>query len=64
MGISLERIHEITRIDMWYLRQYESLVNLEKEISDFNIDTITKDLMLEAKQKGFADRQIAHMLGV
>jgi carbamoyl-phosphate synthase large subunit len=48
---------------MWYLRQYESLVNLEKEISEFNVDTISKDLMLEAKQKGFADRQIAHMLG-
>ncbi|MDC0593202.1 carbamoyl-phosphate synthase large subunit [Flavobacteriaceae bacterium] len=63
MGISLDRIHEITRIDLWYLRQYESLVNLEKEISDFDIDTISKDLMLEAKQKGFADRQIAHMLG-
>ena len=63
MGISLDRINEITRIDMWYLRQYESLVNLEKEISEFNVDTISKDLMLEAKQKGFADRQIAHMLG-
>jgi carbamoyl-phosphate synthase large subunit len=63
MGISLERIHEITRIDMWYLRQYESLVNLEKEISKYSVDTITKDLLLEAKQKGFADRQIAHMLG-
>ena len=63
MGISLERIHEITNIDMWYLRQYESLVNLEKEISTCSIDTITKDLLLEAKQKGFADRQIAHMLG-
>ena len=63
MGISLERIHEITKIDMWYLRQYESLVNLEKEISSCSIDTITKDLLLEAKQKGFADRQIAHMLG-
>ena len=63
MGISLERIHEITKIDMWYLRQYESLINLEKEISTCSIDTITKDLLLEAKQKGFADRQIAHMLG-
>ena len=48
---------------MWYLRQYESLVNLEKEISIYSVDTITKDLLLEAKQKGFADRQIAHMLG-
>ena len=62
MGISIERVHEITKIDMWYLRQYESLINLEKEISMFKIDTITKDLLLEAKQKGFADRQIAHML--
>jgi len=58
MGISLERIHEITRIDMWYLRQYESLVNLEKEISIYSVDTITKDLLLEAKQKGFADRHL------
>ena len=63
MGISLERIHEITKIDMWYLRQYESLIKLEKEISICSVDTITKDLLLEAKQKGFADRQIAHMLG-
>ena len=62
MGISIERVHEITKIDMWYLRQYEFLINLEKEISIFKIDTITKDLLLEAKQKGFADRQIAHML--
>jgi len=63
MGISLERIHEITRIDIWYLRQYESLIVLEKEISKFNIDDISKELLLEAKQMGFADRQIAHMLG-
>ena len=63
MGISLERIHEITRIDIWYLRQYESLIVLEKEVSKFNIDDISKELLLEAKQMGFADRQIAHMLG-
>ena len=63
MGISLERIHEITRIDIWYLRQYESLIVLEKKISKFNIDDISKELLLEAKQMGFADRQIAHMLG-
>ena len=63
MGISLDRIHEITRIDIWYLRQYESLIVLEKEISKFKIDDISKELLLEAKQMGFADRQIAHMLG-
>ena len=62
MGIPLRSIHEITKIDMWFLRQYQELYELEKEISKFNIDTLDKTLLLEAKQKGFADRQIAHML--
>ncbi|WP_299224498.1 carbamoyl-phosphate synthase large subunit [uncultured Psychroserpens sp.] len=62
MGIPLSRIHEITKIDMWFLKQYEELYELEKEISNFTIDTIERDLLLEAKQKGYGDRQIAHML--
>ena len=62
MGISLDRIHEITKIDMWFLRQYEELYNLELKISEHSIKDISKPLLLEAKQKGFADRQIAHML--
>ncbi len=63
MGIPLSRIFEITKIDMWFLKQYEELYFLEKEISTFNIDSIDKELLLEAKQKGYGDRQIAHMLG-
>jgi carbamoyl-phosphate synthase large subunit len=62
LGIPLERIHEITKIDRWFLRQYEELYLLEKEISKHTIETLNRDLLLEAKQKGFADRQIAHML--
>ena len=62
MGIPLSSIHEITKIDMWFLKQYQELYELEKEISKFNIDSLDKALLLEAKQKGFADRQIAHML--
>ena len=61
-GISLERIYEITKIDMWFLKQYEELYQLEKEISKLKIDNIEYDTLLEAKQKGFADRQIAYML--
>ena len=61
-GIPLSRIHEITKIDMWFLRQYEELFHLQQEISTFTIDTIERDLLLEAKQKGYGDRQIAHML--
>ena len=62
LGIPLSRIHEITKIDMWFLKQYEELNILEKEIETYSIETLPKDMLLEAKQKGFADRQIAHML--
>ncbi|MCL9807792.1 carbamoyl-phosphate synthase large subunit [Flavobacterium luminosum] len=62
MGIPLSRIHEITKIDMWFLKQYEELFLIEKEIAKYTINTLPKELLLEAKQKGFADRQIAHTL--
>ena len=62
MGIPLSRIHEITKIDMWFLKQYEELFYLEKEISKYKVDTLPKELLLEAKQKGYGDRQIAHMI--
>jgi len=63
MGIPLSRIHEITKIDMWFLKQYEELFHLEKEISKYKVDSLPKELLLEAKQKGYGDRQIAHMMG-
>ncbi len=63
MGIPLSRIHEITKIDMWFLRQYEELYALEKEIATYKVADLPRELLLEAKQKGFADRQIAHMVG-
>ena len=62
IGIPLSRIHEITKIDMWFLKQYEELYELEQQISKFNVSTIDSATLLEAKQKGFADRQVAHML--
>jgi len=62
LGIPLTRIHEITKIDMWFLKQYEELYSLEKEISNYSLESLPKPLLLEAKQKGFADRQIAHMV--
>ncbi|WP_373072943.1 carbamoyl-phosphate synthase large subunit [Zeaxanthinibacter enoshimensis] len=62
LGIPLSRIHDITKIDMWFLKQYEELHCLEKEISKYTVESLPRELLLEAKQKGFADRQIAHML--
>ncbi|NNC69905.1 MAG: carbamoyl-phosphate synthase large subunit, partial [Flavobacteriaceae bacterium] len=63
IGMSLSKIHEITKIDMWFLKQYEELYAIEKEISTYTLDDLPKELLLEAKQKGYGDRQIAHMLG-
>ena len=62
LGIPLSRIYELTKIDMWFLRQYEELLFLKNEISNYKISDIPRDLLLEAKQKGYGDRQIAHIL--
>lgn len=62
-GIPLSTIFEITKIDKWYLQQYAELDTLEKKIRKYEIENLPKDLLLEAKQKGFADRQIAYMIG-
>jgi len=63
LGIPVKTINKLTQIDPWFLRQIEELVNLEKEIEKYKIDTIPREMMLEAKRKGYADRQIAHLLG-
>ena len=62
LGIPLKTIHDITKMDYWFLRQLEELVMLEFEIEIYHIDNISEELLLQAKMKGYADRQIAHLL--
>ena len=62
LGIPFKKIVEKTRIDIWFLKQIEELIKLERVIEKHHLDTIPKNLMFEAKQKGYADRQIAHLL--
>src|SRR6188768_2208059 len=63
LGIPFSTIQKLTRIDSWFLRQIEEMLEFEKEVSKFSIETITKELLTEAKAKGYGDRQIAHLLG-
>jgi carbamoyl-phosphate synthase large subunit len=63
LGISFRTIHDLTKIDKWFLRQIEELIHLEDQIEKFNINTISRELMDTAKKKGYADRQLAHLLG-
>ena len=62
LGISTKTIQKITRIDPWFLQQIEEMIAMENEVSKYSLQSIPKDLLYEAKQKGYADRQIAHLL--
>lgn len=63
-GLSFQTIQSLTKIDKWFLRQIEELIELEREIEKFELEDLPYDLFLTAKQKGYADRQLAHLLGV
>ncbi|MDC3129800.1 carbamoyl-phosphate synthase large subunit [Bacteroidota bacterium] len=63
LGITTKKIFDLTKIDYWFLHQIEELVDLEKLIEKYSIEEIERDLLLTAKMKGYADRQIAHLLG-
>ena len=63
LGISFRTIQELTKIDKWFLRQVEELVDLDITLAKYTLDTIPKEMMEKAKRKGYADRQIAHLIG-
>jgi len=63
LGISFRTIQDLTKIDKWFLRQIEELVRLDKKIGTYTLENIPYDLMKIAKHKGYADRQIAHLVG-
>jgi carbamoyl-phosphate synthase large subunit len=62
LGIPFKTIFEKTKIDVWFLRQIEDLVKLERQIEKHSLTSISREMLFEAKQKGYADRQIAHLL--
>ncbi len=62
LGIPFKTIVEKTKIDIWFLKQIEDLIKLERKIEKYHLENLPQDLLFEAKQKGYADRQIAHLL--
>ncbi len=62
IGISFKHIHALTKIDPWFLRQIEDLIKLEKRIEQHTIQDMPFELLKEAKIKGYADRQIGHLV--
>lgn len=62
LGIPYKTISKLTKIDPWFLDQIEELIHIEKEIEKYTIASIPKPLLKEAKEKGYADRQLGHLL--
>ncbi|MBB2150949.1 carbamoyl-phosphate synthase large subunit [Pedobacter gandavensis] len=63
MGVPLESIRKVTKIDKWFLSQIQELVHLEVELKRYSLNNIPKDFFFTLKQKGFSDIQIAYLLG-
>jgi len=62
-GWSVERIHELTRIDPWFLDQFASLVELRRTAEMIGLRDMSHDLMRTLKRAGFGDQELAHILG-
>jgi carbamoyl-phosphate synthase large subunit len=61
-GFTLEEVHQLTRIDRWFLIQIQEIVEIELWLEKQSLSAIDKPLLLKLKQKGFADRRLAKLL--
>ncbi len=63
LGYSLEQVHEVTRIDPWFLAQTEELVRIATQVQEQGIEALHKKRLHYLKRKGFSDRRLATLLG-
>ena len=59
LGVSIGTISKVTGIDRWFINEIKKIVDLEKEIAKYKLDTLPDDLLKEAKLMGFSDQQIS-----
>ena len=62
-GWSIDRIHQATKIDRWFLSKIRNIVEVEKKLREHSLATLPASLLAEAKRKGFSDKQIAIFCG-
>ena len=62
-GISAQRIHELTRIDLWYLDKLKAIIDLEEEFAALGKDALGYERLRRAKRMGFSDFAIARLCG-
>ncbi|MCB0661703.1 MAG: carbamoyl-phosphate synthase large subunit [Saprospiraceae bacterium] len=65
LGVPEKTVHKLTKIDPWYIKQIKRLVKAEERLAKINVpDDIPKDFLVELKQMGFSDAQIAWIMRV
>ena len=60
----IDRIHELTKIDKWFLQKLKHIIDIDEQLKKQNINTLDKELLRQAKVYGFTDFQIARALGL
>ena len=63
IGVTLEEIHDLTKIDYFFLRKIEKIVRLEEELKGETLESLSRSKLLTAKRMGFGDSAIARFLG-
>ena len=63
-GYTVEQIHDLTKIDRWFLNKLKHIIDIDEALKRRNINTLDKELLREAKVYGFTDFQIARAVGL
>ena len=64
LGMSLDNIHQESKIDPWFLIQIQELIQLENQISSYKLNDLDAAILLKYKKKGFSDERLAELMGV
>ena len=63
-GYTVDQIHDLTKIDKWFLEKLKHIIDIDEEMKKCNINTIGQDLLRSAKVYGFTDFQVARAVGL
>ncbi len=63
-GYNVDQIHELTKIDKWFLEKLQHIIDIDEAMKKCNINTLDKELLRTAKVYGFTDFQIARAVGL
>ncbi len=63
-GYTVDHIHELTKIDKWFLEKLQHIIDIDEAMKKCNINTLDKELLRTAKVYGFTDFQIARAVGL